>query len=148
MWQQRGGSSRRHPSGSKTSPMCSPTTIRPPSSLARAAGETERARKLEAPALRFLGLAGERALGLDTAAALASFEQALTLTPAEHPERAAALARFAEAAKHAGRFGEAKDAFEEAISAFQAAGRAFVGAARAMGRARRRALPCWRSTLG
>ena len=62
--------------------------------LARAAGQTEQAAELEAPALRFLGLAGERALGLDTAAALASFERALTLTPAEHPERAAALARF------------------------------------------------------
>ena len=41
--------------------------------------------ELEAPALRFLCLAGERALGLDTAAALASFERALTLTPEGHP---------------------------------------------------------------
>jgi class 3 adenylate cyclase len=38
--------------------------------LARAAGQAEQAAELEAPALRFLGLAGERALGLDTAAAL------------------------------------------------------------------------------
>ena len=42
--------------------------------LARAAGQTPaRQPSSEAPALRFLTLAGERALGLDTAAALASF---------------------------------------------------------------------------
>ena len=49
--------------------------------LARAAGRAEQAAELEAPALRFLTLAGERALGLDTAAALVSFERALALTP-------------------------------------------------------------------
>ena len=100
--------------------------------LARAAGQTEQAAELEAPALRFLGLAGERALGLDTTAALASFERALALTPAGHPERAAALARFGEAASHAGRFSEADEALEEAITAFQAAGEVRA-AARAMG---------------
>jgi class 3 adenylate cyclase/tetratricopeptide (TPR) repeat protein len=100
--------------------------------LARAAGDAERAAELEAPALRFLSLAGERALGLDTAAALASFERALALTPAEHPRRAEALARFGEAAFHAGRLAEAKDALEEAISAFQTAGDVRE-AARAMG---------------
>ena len=90
--------------------------------LAQAAGQTDQAAELEAPALRFLGLAGERALGLDTAAALASFERALALTPEGHPERAAALARFGEAALHAGRLAEAKEALEEAIEAFQATG--------------------------
>ena len=99
--------------------------------LAKAAGQAEQAAELEAPALRFLGLAGERALGLDTQAALASFERALALTPAGHPDRTAALARFGEAAQHAGRPVEAKEALEEAISAFQAAGEA-RGAARAM----------------
>ena len=49
--------------------------------LAKAAGNADQAAELEAPALRFLTLAGERALGLDTAAALASFERALALTP-------------------------------------------------------------------
>ncbi len=99
------GSSRRPPSGSKTWPTCSPTTTRPPWSSPSAAGQTEQAAELEAPALRFLGLAGERALGLDTAAALASFERALDAHPGRAPERAAALARFGEAALHAGRFG-------------------------------------------
>ena len=45
--------------------------------LARAAGDTEQADSLESPALRFLTLAGERALGLDTTAALADFQRAL-----------------------------------------------------------------------
>ncbi|HXY16775.1 MAG TPA: AAA family ATPase, partial [Gaiellaceae bacterium] len=49
--------------------------------LAQAAGQAEQAAELEAPALRFLGLAGERALGLDTTAALTSFQRALALTP-------------------------------------------------------------------
>jgi class 3 adenylate cyclase/tetratricopeptide (TPR) repeat protein len=100
--------------------------------LAQAAGQTDQAASLEAPALRFLGLAGERALGLDTDAALTSFERALALIPAGHPERAAALARFGEAALHAARLVEAKDALEEAISAFQADGD-LLAAARAMG---------------
>ena len=53
--------------------------------LARAAGQTEQAAELEAPALRFLTLAGERALGLDTAAALSNLERALALAPADIP---------------------------------------------------------------
>ncbi len=89
--------------------------------LARDAGEAEQAAELEAPALRFLSLAGERSLGLDTAAALASFERALALTPRGHSERAEALVRYGEAAFQAGRYGEAKDALEEAIAAFDAA---------------------------
>jgi class 3 adenylate cyclase/tetratricopeptide (TPR) repeat protein len=98
--------------------------------LAQAAGQTDQATELEAPALRFLSLAGERALGLDTTAALASFERALALTPAGHPERAAALARFGEAASHAGRYSDADLALAEATSAFRAAGeiRAAAGA--------------------
>ena len=90
--------------------------------LAQAAGLTDQAAELEAPALRFLGLAGERALGLDTAAAVASFERALALTPEGHPDRAAALARFGEAALHAGRLNDAGDALKQAIDAFEASG--------------------------
>ena len=58
--------------------------------LARATGEAKQAEELEASALRFLSLAGERALGLDTAAALASFERALALTPQGTPTCAGA----------------------------------------------------------
>ena len=103
--QQPPGSSRRFPAGSRIWPTCSPTTTPLPSSSPAPPGRAERASELEAPALRFLGLAAERALGLDTAAALASSEQALALAPAGHPDRAAALARFGGAAFHAGRFG-------------------------------------------
>ena len=99
--------------------------------LARASGNTDQAAELQAPALRFLSLAGERALGLDTAAALASFERALALTPQGHPQRASALTWFGEAAFQAGRYGEARDALEEAIDAFQRSGDR-RGAAQAM----------------
>jgi class 3 adenylate cyclase/tetratricopeptide (TPR) repeat protein len=100
--------------------------------LAQAAGQSERAVQLETPARRFLGLAGEHALGLDTAAALASFERALALTAAGHPVRAGALARFGEAAFQAGRYTDAAEALEEAISSFRARGD-LPAAARAMG---------------
>ena len=108
------GSSRRPPSGWRTWPTCSPTTTATALDLARAAGEADRAAELEAPARRFLTLAGERALGLDTTAALANLERALALTPPTHPGRPDALVRFAEAAFHAGRTLEAKEALEQA----------------------------------
>ncbi|MDP9329093.1 MAG: AAA family ATPase [Actinomycetota bacterium] len=90
--------------------------------LAQAAGQTEQAKELEAPALRFLTLAGERALGLDTAAALVSFERALALAPEAHPQRPEALARFGEAALQSGRMVEAAEALEEAVASFRASG--------------------------
>jgi class 3 adenylate cyclase/tetratricopeptide (TPR) repeat protein len=90
--------------------------------LARAAAQTEQAAELEQPALRFLSLAGERALGLDTTAALGAFERALALAPPGHPGRPEALARFGEAALQAGRFAQAAEALEEAIATFRARG--------------------------
>ena len=90
--------------------------------LANAAGQTEQAGELEAPALKFLTLAGERALGLDTAAALSNLERALALAVPGHPERPGALARFGEAALQSGRYSEAAEALEEAIASFRAAG--------------------------
>jgi class 3 adenylate cyclase/tetratricopeptide (TPR) repeat protein len=89
--------------------------------LATAAGDTALAAELAGPAWKFLTLAGERALGLDTAAALAAFEQALALTPPGHPGRARTLARFGEAAYQAARYPEAAEALEEAITLFRAA---------------------------
>ena len=99
--------------------------------LARAAGQTEQADELEAPALRFLTLAGERALGLDTAAALSNLERALALAPPGHPERPEALAHFGEAAFQAGRFVEASTALEESIASLRERGD-LAAAARAM----------------
>jgi tetratricopeptide (TPR) repeat protein len=100
--------------------------------LARVAGRSDAAADLRAPALRFLTLAGERALGLDAAAALDDFERALALMPPGAPERPEALARFGEAAHQAGRSVDASVALSEAIASFQARGDV-VAAARAMG---------------
>ncbi len=99
--------------------------------LARAGGQTTQASELEAPALRFLSLAGERALGLDTPAALSNLGRALALAPEGHAERPQALVRFGEAAHQAGRFAEASAALEEAIALFRAVGD-LPGAARTM----------------
>ena len=63
--------------------------------LAHASGDADQAATLEAPARRFLTLAGERALGLDTKAALTNLEHALTLTPEGYPDRAQVLVSFA-----------------------------------------------------
>ncbi len=90
--------------------------------LSRAAGEHEHAKELEPPALKFLSLAGERALGLDTAAALANLERALALAPSGHSARPEALTRFGEAAFHAGRYAEAGEVFEEAVASYLAGG--------------------------
>jgi len=100
--------------------------------LAGAAGQTQHASELEAPALKFLSLAGERALGLDTSAALSNLERALALAPEGRPERPQALARFGEAARQAGRYAEAAEALEQAVEAFRARGE-IPAAARAMG---------------
>ena len=89
--------------------------------LNRAAGQSEVATEIEAPALRFLSLAGERALGLDITAALASFERVLALAPPAHPCRPAALASFGEAAFQSGRLAEAEEALEQAIASFREA---------------------------
>ncbi len=99
--------------------------------LARAAGQTEQVTELEAPALKFLSLAGERAIGLDTDAALANLERALALAPEGHPEHPDALARFGEAAQSAGRYTEAAEALEDSVTAFRVAGEV-AAAARAM----------------
>jgi class 3 adenylate cyclase/tetratricopeptide (TPR) repeat protein len=99
--------------------------------LAAAAEETEQAAGLEVPALRFLTLAGRRALGLDSTTALASFERALALTPPGHPARSDVIACVGEAALESGRLADAAAALEEAIDAHRAAGD-FRAAARAV----------------
>jgi class 3 adenylate cyclase/tetratricopeptide (TPR) repeat protein len=99
--------------------------------LAQAAGDSEQARELAAPARRFLALAGERALGLDTAQAEAKLTRALDLTPTDDPERPGLLVRWAEAASQAGRLREAADALEQALTSFRTSGDA-DGQARAL----------------
>jgi class 3 adenylate cyclase/tetratricopeptide (TPR) repeat protein len=90
--------------------------------LVTAAGHDDQAAELRGPAFRFLTLAGERALDLDTEAALEAFERALALLPEGDPERPAALARFGEAAFHTARYVDANEALEGAIEVFRARG--------------------------
>jgi class 3 adenylate cyclase/tetratricopeptide (TPR) repeat protein len=91
--------------------------------LAEAAGESAQAAQLAEPARHFLALAGDRALGLDTAQAEARLARALELTPADDPEHAVIRARWAEAAYQAGRLAEAAEALDQALDSLRAEGR-------------------------
>jgi class 3 adenylate cyclase/tetratricopeptide (TPR) repeat protein len=86
--------------------------------LSRAAGQEDRAAGYEPKAINFLVRAGDRARGLDTAAATARYEAALTLTPPGHPERPDILLRFGSIAYHQLRFDDAIAALDEAIAAW------------------------------
>ena len=87
--------------------------------LTRAAYKTGDTEALEAAAIRYLALAGERALALDVVSAEASLAKALELAPAGHPARATLLERWAQAAQPQGRLEEARAALEEAISLYR-----------------------------
>src|SRR6202035_119366 len=67
----------------------------------------------------------------DVASAEASFARALDLTPADHPERAALLERWARAAQQQGHGLEASVALEEALGLYREEG-AMVAAARTL----------------
>ena len=112
----QGGRPRRGP-GRHPRPPLTPGTR---AHARRGAGDA--ARELEAPALRFLVLAGERALNLDTASADASLRRALELAPEGHPERARILTLRAHGAEMSGDVSEAVPLYEEAIAAYLAAG--------------------------
>ena len=90
--------------------------------FAEAAGDTEQARELAPQTRRFLALAGERALGLDTTQAEARLARALELCPAADPERPELLVRWADAAFQASRPREAAAALDEALVTFRAGG--------------------------
>jgi class 3 adenylate cyclase/tetratricopeptide (TPR) repeat protein len=90
--------------------------------LAQATGDSSEADSLAAPARRFLALAGERALGLDTAQAEARLARALELTAAHDPERAHILVRWADAAFQAGRPREAAEAIDESLATLRSRG--------------------------
>ncbi len=99
--------------------------------LARASGHAEQAADLETPALRFLTMAGERALGLDTVAAMGNFGRALALARPGHPRRPETLVLFGEAALAGGHFRQASEALEDAVALFRGRGD-LAGATRAM----------------
>jgi class 3 adenylate cyclase/tetratricopeptide (TPR) repeat protein len=94
--------------------------------LARAAGQVADATELEANAIRYLALAGERSLALDVERAEASLAKALLLAPLGHLERASLLERWAQAAQQQGRLKEARDALDEALVLYRQQGKPFA----------------------
>jgi len=100
--------------------------------LVRTARDTGTA-EVEDKAIRYLTLAGDRAIGMDVQAAERHYAKALELISKDHPERPDVLARHAEALRQRGRFPEAALAFEEAIEGLRAKGD-LRRAAAAMGR--------------
>ena len=83
--------------------------------LTRAAGLDE-SRELQEQAARYLGLAGQRALGLDVDRAEQHLARALELTPEGDTERPLLLERWAQAAQQQNRLREARDALEQALA--------------------------------
>ena len=125
------GSSARQASGSGTWRRYSPITTCRRSSSPRRPATPSRKEELAPPTRRFLALAGERALGLDTAQAEARLARALELCPADDPERPELLLRWADAAFQAGRPREAAAALDETLDLFRARGET-EGEARAL----------------
>ena len=90
--------------------------------LAQAAGDAGQAKELAEPARRFLALAGERALGLDTVQAEARLARALELTPEDHIGRVDLVVRWVDAAFQSGRPRDAADVLDQALDALRALG--------------------------
>jgi tetratricopeptide (TPR) repeat protein len=76
--------------------------------------------ELQSKALRFLTLAGDRALGIDVEAAERHYARALELSTGDDPHRPGLLVKSGEALRQRGRFPEAARAFEEAIEGLRA----------------------------
>jgi class 3 adenylate cyclase/tetratricopeptide (TPR) repeat protein len=95
--------------------------------LARATNDPH-ADELTESAARYLMLAGDRALGIDVAAAERHYAHALKLTRYTGPWHADLLARHAQALRQRARFAEAAAAFEQAIALFRGRGDARAAA--------------------
>src|SRR5262249_30563837 len=108
--------------------------------LARASGQAADTAELETKTVRYLALAGERALALDVTSAEQSLARALELARVGHRERAFLLERWAQAALQQNRLREAKAALEEALAVYRerdetvAAGRVLTALASVLGR--------------
>jgi hypothetical protein len=90
--------------------------------LTEAAGNGNTAGDLAVSARRYLALAGERALGLDTERAEDLLRQALALCGEDDPERPRLMTRFAHAVLFRGRPGEAGETLDQALALLRAAG--------------------------
>jgi tetratricopeptide (TPR) repeat protein len=88
--------------------------------LTEAAGDA--AGDLGPAARRYLALAGERALGLDTERAEELLRQALTLCGEDDPERPELMTRFASALLQRGNVREAAETLDRALALLRAAG--------------------------
>jgi class 3 adenylate cyclase/tetratricopeptide (TPR) repeat protein len=88
--------------------------------LARASRAQELAATVLDPAVRFLSLAGDRAMGLEVAAAERHYGRALEIVPEQAERRPPLLARWSEALQRRGRFREAADASLAAIDGLRA----------------------------
>ena len=91
--------------------------------LTLAAGQTDQTEQLQAQALRYLALAGERALALDVDRGEQHLARALHLAPPDDPERASLLERWAQAAQQQGRLQEARQALEQALDLYREQGK-------------------------
>lgn len=90
--------------------------------LARSAGDDTLADALVAPAVRYLSVAGDRAMDLDAPAAQWHYTRALDLARPECAARPSLLARLAEPLYQAANYRQAADALREAGAALLAAG--------------------------
>ena len=90
--------------------------------LDRAAGLVDLASALEPRALRYLALAGEKAMTLDIAAAEVAFKRALELAPEGHPSRAQILVFLANVERTSGNIAEAIALLREGIAAYTSLG--------------------------
>jgi class 3 adenylate cyclase/tetratricopeptide (TPR) repeat protein len=78
--------------------------------------------ELREQAIRYLGLAGERALGLDTDQAERALDRALELAGDDDLQRPVLLERWALAAQQQGRLREARDALDQALAGHRHSG--------------------------
>jgi class 3 adenylate cyclase len=90
--------------------------------LARAGGDVELTSELVEPAVRYLELAGDRALPLDVAATGRYYARALEAGGPDGPRRSTLLVKWARAATELGREAEAVGPLEEAITRLRAEG--------------------------
>jgi class 3 adenylate cyclase/tetratricopeptide (TPR) repeat protein len=91
--------------------------------LARSSGRRE-LEAIEEPLMRFLELAGDRAMQLDVNKASRFFERALSICPPEDPRRAHLLEKVGTARTRSGRFDEAERSYAQAVEMFREQGSA------------------------
>ncbi|HEU4355136.1 MAG TPA: hypothetical protein VFT27_06060, partial [Actinomycetota bacterium] len=88
-------------------------------SLARAAGDERTANELLEPAVRYVRLAAERAMGFDAARGHRLYTMALSFLPEGHEDRARTLRDAGVTAAALGRFDEAEGFFRGALAEYQ-----------------------------